>query len=126
MIDDLEQDYKRRQGNLVINLCKFIKPEYYERDKKKKYKANDKRLKRRLTISRRKTNGMITAFIKSFGDESKWLEREYTNKLREAERAIEREKRRQSEDAKKEQEKESNRNEMEGNTDEGNGNFGKV
>ena len=27
----IEEDYKRRQGNLVLNLCKFIKPEYYER-----------------------------------------------------------------------------------------------
>ena len=51
--EEIEADYKRRQGNLVLKLAKFIKPEFYERKKGRKYKANDNRMKKYLTISRR-------------------------------------------------------------------------
>lgn len=50
VIEDLKADYKRRQGNLVLNLCKFIKPEILER--KYKSRPDSKPLKRTLGISR--------------------------------------------------------------------------
>ena len=53
IIEEIKADYKRRQGNLVLNLAKFIKPEYYEN--KRKRKAGDNSLKRSLGISRRNT-----------------------------------------------------------------------
>lgn len=89
VIEDLKADYKRRQGNLVLNLCKFIKPEYFER--KRKYKPNDKRLKRSLGMSRRKIDRACKKFFRSFGQDSELLERDFTRRLQEIEEEIERE-----------------------------------
>ncbi len=89
VIEDLKADYKRRQGNLVLNLCKFIKPEYFER--KRKYKPNDKRLKRSLGISRNKIDRACRKFFRSFGQDSELLERDFTRRLQEIEEEIERE-----------------------------------
>ena len=89
VIEDLKADYKRRQGNLVLNLCKFIKPEYFER--KRKYRPNDNRLKRSLGMSRRKIDRACRKFFRSFGSNGELLERDFTNRLREIEEEIERE-----------------------------------
>lgn len=89
VIEDLKVDYKRRQGNLVLNLCKFIKPEYFER--KYKSRADNKRLKRSLGISRNKIDRACRKFFKSFGQESELLERDFTHRLQEIEEEIERE-----------------------------------
>lgn len=96
IIDELEADYKRRQGNLVLNLAKFIKPEYYENRRKRK--ANDTSLKRSVGMSRRKIDGMIKKFLSSFGQESEYLKRDFFNRLREIEeeQAREREQRERS------------------------------
>ena len=99
MIDDLENDYKRRQGNLIINLAKAIKPEYYERKKGKKYKASCNTLKKSLTISRRNVNRIMKKFFSSFGRESRLLERDFSNRLHEIE-----------EEMKKEREQQENQN----------------
>lgn len=89
VIEDLKADYKRRQGNLVLNLCKFIKPEILER--KRKYRPDDKRLKRSLGISRKKIDRACRKFFRSFGSNGELLERDFTNRLREIEEEIERE-----------------------------------
>ena len=89
VIEDLKADYKRRQGNLVLNLCKFIKPEYFER--KRKYKPSDNGLKRSLGISRNKIDRACKKFFRSFGNESELLERDFTRRLQEIEEEIERE-----------------------------------
>ena len=91
LIAEIESDYRRRQGNLVVNLCKFIKPEYYERKPGKKYKTNDNNLKRRLHISRCKVNRLFGRFFKSFGFESELLERDFTHRLQDIEKEIEEE-----------------------------------
>ena len=83
VIEDLKADYQRRQGNLVLNLCKFIKPEYFERERK--YNANDIRLKRLLGITRRKIDVAFKKFIKTFGSDSELLERDFTRRLQEIE-----------------------------------------
>jgi hypothetical protein len=100
LIEQIEADYKRRQGNLVLNLCKFIKPEYYERKKDKRYKTNDNALKRRLVISNRNVMRRIDQFFPSFGRECNYLERDFSHRLQDIEKEIERKrKEEQSEEA---------------------------
>lgn len=88
IIDDIREDYKRRQGNLVLNLIKKIKPEIFEYSKRK---ASDKSLKRSLGISRKKVNGLCQKFFANFGPQSELLERDFFNRLQEIEKEIERE-----------------------------------
>ena len=87
LIQELEEDYKRRQGNIVLRAVKDIKPEIYER--KFRHKVNDNSLKRKLAISRYKVGKLIGGFLSSFGEESEYLSREYTNRLREIEDEME-------------------------------------
>lgn len=90
IIEEIEADYKRRQGNLVLKLAKFIKPQYYE--SRRKRKANDDRLKRSLGISRRNTGRAIKKFLSSFGQESEYIERDFYHRLEEIEEEMKREK----------------------------------
>ncbi len=89
LIDEIKADYKRRQGNLVLNLCKFLKPKYFER--KRKYKADDKHLKTKLNMSRKTINQAYRRFFKSFGLQSELLERDFTHRLQDIEKEIEHE-----------------------------------
>ena len=89
IIESIEADYKRRQGNLVIGLAKFIKPEYYERKEGKNYKTNDKKLKKRIGISRTKIKRRLGKFFLTFGSESELLERDFSHRLQDIEREIE-------------------------------------
>lgn len=93
--DEIEADYKRRQGNLVLSLARYIKPEIYERKKGRKYKANDSYMKRRLTISRRKVGTALDQFLRSFGTESENLGRGFRNRLREIEEELEKERKKE-------------------------------
>lgn len=102
IVEEVEADYKRRQGNIVLKLAKFIKPELFERKAGRKYKSNDTRMKTRLTISRRKVGKSLDQFLRSFGEESENLEREFKSRLLEIEEEIvrERKKKNQSEEEK--------------------------
>ena len=92
VIEKIEEDYRRRQGNLVLRLAKFVKPEYYERKKGRKYKTNDNKLKRRLVISGRNVGRRIDKFLMSFGrDMEELFERDFSHRLQEIEKEIERE-----------------------------------
>ena len=95
VIEDIEADYKRRQGNLVISLCKFIKPEFYEK-KGWKHKTNDDKLKRRLNIGQRSIDRACKKFFKSFGADSELIERDFNHRLQEIEEEIERERKKKS------------------------------
>lgn len=108
IIETIETDYKRRQGNLVLNLCKFIKPEYFERDPKKKYKANDNKLKRRLSISQRNVGRRFDKFFRSFGQESELIERDFSHRLQDIEKEIEREREEQAQAEAQQSKKEEN------------------
>ena len=99
LIEDLKEDYKRRQGNLVINLAKFIKPEFYEG---KKRKPNDKSYKTMLGISKRIVNRACKKFFSTFGQDCQMLERDFSHRLQEIEEEMERE--RNKEKKKKEEE----------------------
>ena len=94
MIEQIEGDYKRRQGNLVLNLAQIVKPEIYEG--RKKTTANDKRLKRMLGVSRRIINSSFNKFLSSFGQKCEEYERESSNRLREIEEEIERERKKKN------------------------------
>ncbi|MCM1224793.1 MAG: hypothetical protein NC548_61125 [Lachnospiraceae bacterium] len=87
IVEDIKEDYKRRQGNMVLNLCKIIKPECLNR--KRKHKANSSRLKRSLNISRNKIGRECRKFFKSFGTNSELLERDFTHRLQDIEEEME-------------------------------------
>lgn len=89
IIRDIEADYKRRQGNLVLKLAKFIKPEIYEKPRYGKTKPNDKNHKRRLAMSRRKIKSLFGKFLLSFGSESELLERDFSHRLQDIEKEME-------------------------------------
>ena len=94
IIEEIVADYKRRQGNLVLKLAKFIKPEYYEN--KRKRKAGDNSLKRSLGISRRNTGRAIKKFFGSFGAECEYIERDFYHRLQEIEEEMKREREKQN------------------------------
>lgn len=89
LIEEIKNDYKRRQGNLVLGAVKRIKPEIFQT--KIKHKANDRALKRRLAISHRKVGKMFDVFLSSFGGDSELLERDFTNRLKEIEEEMQEE-----------------------------------
>lgn len=89
LIDDIENDYKRRQGNILLRTVKYIKSETFET--RVRHKVNDKGLKRRLAISHRKVGKLFDGLLASFGGESELLERDFTNRLQEIEKEIEQE-----------------------------------
>lgn len=89
IIDDIEADYKRRQGNLVLKLASFIKPEIYEKPKYGKLKPNDKNHKRRLSMSRQKIKSLFGKFLSSFGNNSELLERDFSHRLQDIEKEME-------------------------------------
>ena len=90
LIEELENDYKRRQGNILLRTIKYIKSETFVT--RIKHKANDIGLKRRLAISNRKVGKLFDGFLASFGSESELLERDFANRLQEIEKEIEQEK----------------------------------
>ena len=94
LIDEIDADYKRRQGNIVLRAVKRIKPEIYER--KRRHKVNDNNLKRRLSISHRKVGKLIGSFLSSFGQDSEYLTRDMSNRLEEIEKEIEAERTKKS------------------------------
>ena len=93
VIEEIRADYQRRQGNLVLKLAKFIKPEYYENTRKRK--ANDNKLKRSLGISHRNTDRAIKKFLSSFGQECEYIEQDYFHRLQEIEEEMEWERKKQ-------------------------------
>ncbi len=86
LIEEIDVDYKRRQGNIVLRAVKNLKPEFYER--KRRHKVNDNNLKRRLAISHRKVSGLIKGFLSSFGGECEYLTRDFSDRLKEIEREL--------------------------------------
>lgn len=88
-IEEIEKDYRRRQGNLVLGLVKAIKGDLYERKEDKRYPACDGRLKKKLALSHKRVEKKLTSFLISFGEQSEWLERDFTHRLEEIETEME-------------------------------------
>lgn len=89
IIRDIEADYKRRQGNLVLRLAKAIKPYVQDKPKTLKLKPNDKQYKRRRAISRYNIQSLFGKFLRSFTDESELLERDFSHRLQDIEKEME-------------------------------------
>lgn len=84
-IERLEWDYRRRLGNIVLKKVREIQRETYKRNPRRKYKTNDKNLKRNLAISARKVRGIMDGL---FGSVAELFSPETThcrNRLREIE-----------------------------------------
>ena len=86
LIDEIDADYKRRQGNIVLRAVKSLKPEIYER--KGRHKVNDNNLKKRLSISHRKVGKLIGSFLSSFWQDSEYLTHDFSDRLQEIEKQI--------------------------------------
>lgn len=99
IIEKIEKDYQRRQGNLVLQLAKYIKPELYE--KKKEYTVNHTRLKKAIRISEKKINQMFNLFMFTFGEKSELLQRDYTHRLQEIEEEFKQAKMKEEEKSKR-------------------------
>lgn len=84
-IEKLEWDYRRRLGNIVLKKVREIQRETYKRNPRRKYKANDKNLKRRLAISSRKVRGIMDGLFSSVAELFSPETENYRNRLREIE-----------------------------------------
>lgn len=84
-IETLEWDYKRRLGNIVLKKVREIQRETYKRNPRRKYKTNDKDLKRRLAISTRKVRGIIDGLSGSVVELFSPETTNYRNRLKEME-----------------------------------------
>ena len=84
-IDRLEWDYRRRLGNIVLKKVREIQRETYKRNPRRKYKTNDKNLKRRLAISHRKVRGIMDGLFGSVAELFSPDTTNYRNRLREIE-----------------------------------------
>ena len=90
-IERLRWDYKRRLGNIVLQRVEWIQEQTYKRNPKRKYKTNDKALKRRLAISARKVRGIMGGLFSSVTDTFLPTTEKYHNRLREIEEEMKQE-----------------------------------
>ncbi len=91
-IETLEWDYKRQLGNILIGRLREIKKADFKGEKGKNYFLNDKRLKAKIDISRRKVKSLLGGLMSSF---AKAVEMEvpiYRNRLQEIEEEMKAEK----------------------------------
>ena len=90
-IEALEWDYRRRLGNLVLYDIRRIQNATYKRNPHRKYKTNDKGLKRSLAISRRKINRIMDGLFSSVADMFSPETENCHNRLREIEQEMQEE-----------------------------------
>lgn len=84
-IEALEWDYRRRLGNIILKKVRDIQRETYKRNPKRKYKTNDKNLKRNLAISARKVRGIMDGLFSSVAELFSPETETYRNRLSEIE-----------------------------------------
>lgn len=72
-------------GNIVLKKVREIQKETYKRNPRRKYKTNDKNLKRRLAISTRKVRGIMDGLLGSVAELFSSETTTYRNRLREIE-----------------------------------------
>lgn len=95
-IEALEWDYRRRLGNIVLRKVREIQRETYKRNPRRKYKTNDKTLKRRLAISSRKVRGIMDGLFSSVAELFTPEATNYHNRLREIEEEMQAENEKQN------------------------------
>ena len=84
-IERLEWDYRRRLGNIVLKKVREIQRQTFKRNPHRKYKTNDKNLKRNLAISARKVRGIMDGLFGSVAELFSPETANYRNRLREIE-----------------------------------------
>ena len=84
-IEQLEWDYRRRLGNVVLKKVREIQRETYKRNPRRKYKTNDKNLKRNLAISNRKVRGIMDGLFAAVAELFAPETTTYRNRLKEKE-----------------------------------------
>ena len=84
-VEALKWDYKRRLGNIVLWKVREIQKETYKRNPHRKYKTNDKNLKRSLAISARKVRGIMDGLFSSVAELFSPETTNYRNRLKEIE-----------------------------------------
>ena len=84
-IERLEWDYRRRLGNIVLKKVREIQRQTFKRNPRRKYKTNDKNLKRNLAISARKVRGIMDGLFGSVAELFSPETTNYRNRLREIE-----------------------------------------
>lgn len=89
IIEDIKKDYKRRQGNIILQVARNIQPELINQNKKRK--ASDTNYKKSLHISEKKITSIFNQFLSSFAKESELLKRDFCNRLKEIEEEIKKE-----------------------------------
>lgn len=87
VLNDVKADYKLRQGNIVLNAVRTVRAYSYKR--RRKYKANDKALKRRVGIQTKVIGRTFGKLFSSFGEQSELLERDFSHRLQDIEKEIE-------------------------------------
>ena len=81
-IERLKWDYRRRLGNIVLKKVREIQRQTFKRNPSKKYKTNDKNLKRNLAISARKVRGIMDGLFCSVAELFSLETTNYRNRLR--------------------------------------------
>ncbi len=87
VLDEIKEDYKRRQGNIVLNAVRTIRA--YTPRRTVRGKVNDKNLKRRAGIRARVFGRTLGKLFSSFGEQSELLERDFSHRLQDIEKEIE-------------------------------------
>ena len=87
VLDEIKEDYKRRQGNIVLNAVRTIRA--YTPRRTTRGKVNDKTLKRRAGIRTRVFGRTLGKLFSSFGEQSELLERDFSHRLQDIEKEIE-------------------------------------
>jgi hypothetical protein len=96
---DRINEMERRLGNILINKLHAIKQADFKRDKNKTYFLNDKRLKAKMDVSRRKIKGLLGNLLLTF---ARMIEPEIPpryNRLKEIEEEMIEEKARENREA---------------------------
>lgn len=88
---EIEYDYKRRQGNLVLGVAKQLQKSLYSPNYKK---YNAKSSKKRRRISEKKSQAIFKRFIYSFNQSNQLLERDFSHRLQDIEEEMEIERKR--------------------------------
>jgi len=87
-IERLRNDYKRRLGNILLRKISYIQKNSYKYDGTKKHKSNDKTIKKRLAISRRKIGKSLNQMLESFCTTFELVRDKSNNRLQELEEEI--------------------------------------
>lgn len=84
----IRNDYKRRFGNILLRKISYIQKNSYKYDGTKKHKSNDKNIKKRLAISRRKIGKSLNQMLESFCTTFELVRSKSNNRLQELEEEI--------------------------------------